>query len=304
MTFDIVLIGGRVIDPETNLDALRNIGIRDGRIMAISSEMLTGDQIIDVSDLVVSSGFIDLHVHGITNQEQEYQVRDGVTTALELEFGVPYLAEWYRSREAKAMINYGASVCWAVDRVRGIEAVNPAFEEVQHEVSAGDYRGIPSVMNHFSRAFSIELSDTGKVKMLEGIKSALTEGGVGIGVPIGYVGGASREEVFKIYQLAGEMHVPIFSHVRSGGTMAVQQAICDALLTNAPLHIVHINSVTQSEIGLAIEMVQTAKKQGFDITTELYPYPAGSTGLQTAIFDEGWQERLGVSYDALQWVAT
>ncbi|NND08636.1 MAG: D-glutamate deacylase [Saprospiraceae bacterium] len=303
-TFDIVLDGGRVIDPETGLDEVRNIGIRDGRIMAVSSEVLTGKQNIDVSNLVVSPGFIDLHVHGITNREQEYQARDGVTTALELEFGVPYLEKWYRSREGKALINYGASVNWAVNRVKGLDAMGPVFEEIEREISGGDFRGFPSVMNHFYRAFSVELSKIRTVEMLNGIRESLAAGGLGIGVPSGYIGGASREEVFRLYQLAGKMQVPIISHVRPGGTMAVQQAISNALLTNAPLHIVHINSVTRSEIGLAIEIVQTAQNKGFDITTELYPYPAGSTGLQTAIFDEGWQERLGISYDAIQWVAT
>jgi dihydroorotase len=70
------------------------------------------------------------------------------------------------------------------------------------------------------------------------------------------------------------------------------------------LHIVHINSSTLGQIGLGIEMVQTAQRKGYSITTELYPYPAGSTGLQSAVFDEGWQQRLGISYGDLQWVAT
>ena len=112
------------------------------------------------------------------------------------------------------------------------------------------------------------------------------------------------EEVFRVYQLAGELKATIFTHVREGGIMAVQQAIADAVLTGAPLHIVHINSATLGQIDFAIEMVQAAKNKGFDITTELYPYTAASTLLQSALFNEGWQERLGISYGDLQWVAT
>jgi predicted amidohydrolase len=91
--YDIVISGGRVIDPETKLDAIRNIGIIQNRVAQISSEPLKGKQTINAAGLVVSPGFIDLHVHGITNQEQEYQLHDGVTTALELEWGVPFLNE-------------------------------------------------------------------------------------------------------------------------------------------------------------------------------------------------------------------
>jgi hypothetical protein len=51
-------------------------------------------------------------------------------------------------------------------------------------------------------------------------------------------------------------------------------------------------------------MVSAAAQNGFDITTELYPYTAASTGLMMAMFDEGWQERLGIDYGDLQLVAT
>lgn len=302
--FDIVLTGGRVIDPETKLDEVRNIGIRDGRIMEISSRSLSGKENIDVSGLIVSPGFIDLHVHGITNKEQEYQVRDGVTTALELEVGVPLLGQWYQSREAKALINYGASANWAVSRVAERESSQTALDQLAQLIAADQYQGINSLMAQFSSTFPQSLTDAQVPDMLHHLRQALDEGGIGIGVPVGYIQGASREEIFRLYQLAGALQVPVFTHVRAGGTIAIQQAISDAVLTAAPLHIVHINSMALGEIELAIEMVQAAEKRGFDITTELYPYAAASTGLETAIFAPGWQERLGIDYPQLQWVAT
>src|SRR6185436_802194 len=89
--YDIVLKGGRVMDPETKLDAVKNIGIIHNRIAEISSEPLKGKQTIDANGLVVAPGFIDLHVHGRSNKEQEYQLHDGLTTALELEWGIENL---------------------------------------------------------------------------------------------------------------------------------------------------------------------------------------------------------------------
>jgi predicted amidohydrolase YtcJ len=99
--YDLVLEGGRVIDPETKLDAIRNVGIQNGRIMMISSETLKGKETVNVRGKVVSPGFIDLHVHGMTNVEQEYQLHDGVTTALELEWGMEHTGAWYESTEGQ-----------------------------------------------------------------------------------------------------------------------------------------------------------------------------------------------------------
>lgn len=110
--------------------------------------------------------------------------------------------------------------------------------------------------------------------------------------------------MFQVYKLAGELKALVFSHVRQPDIISVQEAISVAVLTGAPLHIVHINSMSLGNIGLSLEMVNAASKKGFDISTELYPYTAGSTGLQSAMFDDGWQQRLGISYGDLQWVAT
>ncbi len=301
--YDIVLQGGRVIDPETKLDAIRNIGIRDGQIIEISTKPLSGAENINVSGLIVSPGFIDLHVHGITNVEQEYQIKDGVTTALELEWGLPFLKEWYELRKSKAIINFGASVNWPITRVQSLASYQEQLSSLKETMST---KGLPVTMTMpaFGRSFYQELPVEKIPAMLEHVRASLKSGGLGISMPIGYLPGASTEEVFRTYQLAGELKSPVYAHVREGGIIAIQQVISDAVLTNAPLHISHINSMALSNINLAIEMVDIAQKSGFDITTELYPYTAGSTDLKSAIFDTGWQKKLGISFKDLQWVAS
>ncbi len=301
--YDIVLVGGRVIDPETKLDAIKNVGIRNNRIAEISSQPLKGKETIDVTGLVVAPGFIDLHAHGRTNKEQEYQVHDGVTTGLELEWGIEFLDKWYASRKGKALINYGASVCWPFERLRALGNFNKIEEELSQIVLNGQ-SGIENLLNKIKTASYESLSPDQINKLNEFIKGTLAEGAIGIGIPVAYVPGSKPEELFRVFQLAGTLQALVYTHVREGGIMAVQQVIADAILTGAPLHIVHINSSTLGQIGLGIEMVQTAQRKGYSITTELYPYPAGSTGLQSALFDEGWQQRLGITYGDLQWVAT
>lgn len=303
IVYDIVIEGGRVIDPETKLDATRNVGILGNRIAQISAEPLKGKEVINVKGLVVAPGFIDPHVHGISNVEQEYQLYDGITTALELELGVPHLKEWYTSRQSTAMINYGASANWGFARMLALENYSTEALELKQAATDGSMSG-NVIMSTMGGSYSKTLEQTQTTKMLATIKNELAAGGIGIGVFIGYIPGATAEEIFRVYQLAGEMQTTIFTHVREPNLTAVQQAISDAVLTNAPLHLVHINSMTLGQIKLGIEMVQAARNRGFNITTEIYPYTAASTGIYTNMFSDGWQQRLGIDYKDLQWVAS
>src|SRR5512133_3476364 len=108
--FDVVIANGRVMDPATNLDAVRQVGIRAGKIAAVSAAALRGKTTIDAKGLVVAPGVIDLHSHGQTPENYRFKARDGVTTALEMEVGVSPVAAWYRERDGRALINYGATV--------------------------------------------------------------------------------------------------------------------------------------------------------------------------------------------------
>src|SRR5438046_4467353 len=113
---DLVLEGGRVMDPETGLDAKRNVGIRDGKIVRISSEELSGRRVIHAAGLVVAPGFIDLHQHGQDIESQRVKALDGVTTALELEIGKPDVAAFLKSKDGHSLINYGTAASHAAAR--------------------------------------------------------------------------------------------------------------------------------------------------------------------------------------------
>jgi hypothetical protein len=303
IVYDVVLIGGRVIDPETKLDAVRNVGIINNRIAQISSEPMQGKEIINVKGLVVAPGFIDLHVHGRSNVEQEYQLHDGVTTALELEWGIENLKEWYASRNAKALINYGASVCWPYERFKAINKDEELLNELRG-MSIKGQSGLAAMQDRIQHTYTLGIEGNQMSSVLDNIKTSLAEGGIGIGVPIGYLPTTKPEEMYQVFKLAGELNALVFSHVRQPDIISIQEVIADAILTHAPLHIVHINSMSLGSIQMALDMVTAAQQNKFDITTELYSYTAASTRLQSAMFTEGWQQRLGISYEDLQWVAT
>src|SRR3989442_14793285 len=77
--YDLVLMGGRVLDPETALDARRNVGIRDGRIAAVTVEPLAGRGAPAGAGLVVAPGVLDLPAPGPGSESYRYYAHRGVT---------------------------------------------------------------------------------------------------------------------------------------------------------------------------------------------------------------------------------
>lgn len=295
--YDLVISGGRVMDPESALDMVRNVGVRDGKVAIITDRPLTGKIQLQAVGRVVAPGFIDLHAHGQTNQANEYQAHDGVTTALELEVGVPAVGTFLKSRAGNSILNFGATASHGA--MRAISLREFAAEAAGWKNSTQRWSEISQKARYKS------LTDPEEYTTLAAtMERGLIEGGLGLGVAHQYYPGAAREEIFRVFQMAERWKVPIFTHVRSMTVDAMQEMISNAAATGVSLHIVHVNSMSLSSIPLVLEMIDSARKRGLDITTEAYPYTAASTGIQSTIFDEGWQERLGISYGDVQWVAT
>ena len=288
--YDVVFVGGRVIDPETNLDATRHVGVTGGRIAAVSETPLEGRTTVDARGLVVTAGFIDLHSHGQDPENYAFKARDGVTTALEMEVGVSPVAAWYAAREGAAIVNYGAAsghipARMAVMRDSGVLLPRDTAAEL--------------VATAEERAQTIEL-----------VRQGLAEGGLGVGIGIAYTPSASREEILDLFELAAQRRVPVYAHMRSNGPVvpgaidSLQELLADSLATGASLHVVHITSMGLRDTPVLLRMIDGARRRGLDVTTEAYPYTAAQTDLSSAFFDTGWQARNGIDYGGLQWVAT
>jgi len=109
--YDVVILNGRVMDPETNFDGIRNVGIKDGLIATITEDDISGDETIDATDHVVAPGFIDTHFHWTRPIGYKVALRDGVTTAMDLEAGVygPRVDDWYQMHTGRSQVNYGTA---------------------------------------------------------------------------------------------------------------------------------------------------------------------------------------------------
>jgi len=289
--FEVVIANGRVMDPASGVDAVRNVGIRAGKIAAISADTLPGRTVLDAKGLIVAPGFIDLHSHGQTPENYRYKAMDGVTTALEMEVGISPVPAWYAAREGKAQVNFGAAAGHLPARIAVMHdsgTLLPRDKAVERAATVDEQR-----------------------ETLALVRRGLEDGALGIGVGIAYVPLVSRAEVLDLFKLAAEKKTALYIHMRNSGPLepgvidSLQEVIADAAATGASLHVVHITSMGLRETPLCLEMIAGARRRGLDVTTEAYPYTAGMTDLGSAIFSEGWQARQGgISFGDLQWALT
>jgi N-acyl-D-aspartate/D-glutamate deacylase len=292
---DVVIQGGRVMDPETGLDAVRSVAISQGRIARVSNEPLQGTRVLDARGLVVAPGFIDLHSHGQDAENDRLKALDGVTTALEMEIGVPDVAAFLARRRGKALVHHGATASHPFARVAAFDAAVPSGAVLPPAGKVTDDAATPEQLARIKDRLARELD----------------QGGLGIGMGITYTPGATRLEVIETFRLAAQRRVPVFTHVRSAGRIepgssieAVSEVIAAAAITGASLHIVHINSTGLRDAPECLRLVEGARARGLDVTTEGYPYGAGMTAVNSALFNPGWREKLAIDYKDLQLVET
>jgi len=289
--FDLVIANGRVMDPESGLEAVRNVGIRGGKIRAISSGALKGKQTIDAQGLVVAPGFIDLHEHGQEPRNYQFQAHDGVTTSLELEAGTDDVDKWYSAREGKSLINFGVSIGHI-----------PVRMKVMHDpgtfLATGDAARRPASAEDLA-------------SMTELMEKGFQRGALAEGMGVNYTPAASHEEIVDMFRVAAKYGASVHVHLRHAGLkepttglVGIEEVIAAAATTGAPLHVVHITSMGLKNTPELMAMVKGAREHGLDVTTECYPYTAGSTALQSAIFDSGWQENMGITFKDVQWAET
>src|SRR5580704_11836391 len=191
--YDLVIRNGRVMDPESDFDAIRSLGISDGKIQAISVAPLESGTVIDAAGLVVAPGFIDLHSHGQDAENYRYKAMDGVTTALEMEVGVADVDAWYNAREGNALINYGASVGHIPVRMR-----------IMHD--PGDF--LPSGDAAHRAATEDEIAECRRR-----IERGLLRGAAGVGLGIQYTPAASPREILDMFRVAARFRAACFVHL-------------------------------------------------------------------------------------------
>ncbi len=287
---DVVITGGRVIDPESGLDGIRSVGIRGGKVITIATGELTGAKVIDATGLVVAPGFIDLHVHGQDDENYRTMALDGVTTALELEVGTEDVPGFYASREGKALINYGASVGHIRTRMAVMGDQGPFLP-----IGPGGRQAA---------------SDAEITEMRNRIDAGLSQGALGVGFGLQYTPAATKWEVLEMFRAAAKYGAPALVHTRSWGTTdpgssveSYLEVIAAAAVTGAPLHFHHLNSTSLESTPRTLQVVEEARARGLQVTAEAYPYSAGMTDISSPLLDQ-FENAPDSVYGKMQLVST
>jgi cytosine/adenosine deaminase-related metal-dependent hydrolase len=286
---DLVIRGGRVMDPETGLDAIRDIGVTDGVIRAISASPLPGSEVIDATGLVVAPGFIDLHQHTWDAESHRLKIRDGVTSILELEVGTDDVSKWYANLEGKLPLHFGVAVGHIPVRMRVM----------------GDFPGF--LPKSDSKAATVTASPDQIENLKAGIARGLEAGAVAVGFGIRYTPAATSLEILEMFRVAAAYRASCHVHLReraARGIGSTVELIGMSAITGAPLHLVHLPATGSQATPDLLRIVADAQSRALDVTAEMYPWTAGMTDISAAMFGEGWQQEYGIDYDALQWGAT
>ena len=278
ITYDAVLRGGRVIDPESGLDAVRDVGIAGGRVAAVGVGLAPGRQEAYVAGQVVTAGFVDLHSHAHDLGSARLRVTDGVTTALELEAGVtPVAAAYAAAATAGRPLNYGFAASWAMARM-------DVLADLKFDGSIG-----PMFANLGNRQWGRAASPPEIDRILGLLEADLADGALGIGLLVGYAPGASPAEYLRVAALAAAGGAATFTHARDliefapdGVIDGAEEIVRAAGETGARMHYCHVNSTTIRHADRVLGLIERAQQAGARVSTEAYPYGAGMTGIGAA----------------------
>ena len=273
--FDIVLRGGRVIDPESGLDAVQDVAIAGDRIARIGTALPAGRREADATGQVVTAGFIDLHSHASDLGSARLQATDGVTTALELEAGVaPVRVAYERAAAAGRPVNYGFATSWVQARMEALAGVQPD----------GNAR---TVFAHLANpAWQRAASGPEVRRLLDRLEADIADGALGIGVLAGYAPAAAPAVYLGVAAVAATAGVPTYTHSRDLVEFApdtlidgAEEIVRAAGETGAHMHFCHVNSTTARHADRVFGLVERARRAGARVSTEAYPYGAGMTGI-------------------------
>ncbi len=300
--YDVVILNGRVMDPETGFDQIANVGINNGWITEITADAIEGAETIDATGHVVAPGFIDLEQHGLRPFGIKLNLRDGVTTQMDFEVGALNIPEWYAEREGNRQANFGTVVGQEFARMRvhdglALEGPNvsmPYFFDYRIDAAEDGVDGWSVTRSTLDQMNEITAT----------LDEGLRQGALGVGSTIGYAReGITTYEMFEAQKIAAQYGRLTAAHHRfhpSASTPIETATGANELLTNAmvlgaSLQLHHTNDYGWWEIE---EKMQLARARGHNVWSTWYPWTAGSGNYGASILGpDNWEGSMGYKYE-------
>lgn len=268
---DILIKNGKIIDGTGNSWFYGDIAVKDGKIIAVGKlSQYQSANTIDAKQQVVAPGFIDVHGHiegGIfTTPTADNYIYDGVTTVI--------------------TGNCGGS---ATDLRRFFSRVDSTHTAINVASLVGHNTVREQIMKRDNR---LSTSDEQK-RMDQLVEQAMKDGAVGLSTGLIYIPGtfANTAEVVSLAKAAAKYNGVYASHIRNEENKvvdAINEAIQVGKEANIPVQISHFKVSGRASWGKSattIELIREARKAGWDVTIDQYPYTASSTNLGVRLPD-------------------
>jgi len=279
---DVVILNGRVMDPETNFDAVRNVCVSGDRILAITEKEISGKNTIDASGHVVAPGFINTHNHGFALFDQKVLAYDGLTTLLDTEGGGADVTRFYDAKKDNALLNYGIGVGHEAIRRVVMDAVDVEISSDPTDSYAS--RGVAEEDGHGSWALDIPTEEQYE-QIYTMVEQGLRGGAVSVASSVGYMGyGVPPKEMFMLQKIAKKYERFLGCHTRFGPTeslpkhysLGTREVIANAVALDGALILSHINNQGWDEI---YELSRRLQDRGMTVFAEYYPHIFGSPNI-------------------------
>ncbi|CDQ18152.1 N-acyl-D-amino-acid deacylase [Halobacillus karajensis] len=304
---DTVIKNGKVVDGTGNPWFYGNVGIKEGRIVAVGPNISDdAKETIDIKGKIVSPGFIDGHCHSdlmiLDFPESEIKLQQGVTTEVVGNCGLAPVP--VNPLHKVALQTYVEPVLGKANKDWKWETISEYFNELDKSlisenvasyVAHGSLR--IAVMGFDNRPPTKEEMEEMKYILEEGMKA----GAIGLSIGLLYSPGSysTKEELAELCQVVAKYNGVFSTHIRGEGNNlipSIKEVIWIANKANVPLHISHLKAAGKRNWGKvieAMEIIENARSNGMDVTCDVYPYSAGSTMLTTLL--PPWSLEGGIS---------
>jgi len=281
--YDLVILNGRVMDPETEFDAVRNVGVKDGKIAVITEKKISGKETIDAAGLVVAPGFIDTHFHALDGLSIRLCALDGVTTGMDLEMGSTNVDKWYAAMKDAWPLNYGTSASQEGARMM---VLDPGFDYSKPLDAPGLFAKRDEIAKKGVSGWNVTRSNLEQMNQINSLLDEwLREGALGVASTIGYARtGISTYEMFEAQRTAARYGRLTAAHTRFHGNpttpmeapLGYDELMLNGVVLNAPVINQHDNDYGWWEVE---EKARALREEGYNVWSEYYPYDAAATGI-------------------------
>lgn len=286
---DWVIRGAMVYDGSGGPAFEADIAITGDRIEAVGPGLPGGAQELDARDLGLAPGFIDTHSHSdlvlLVDPHAQSKVRQGVTTEIAGQDGSsvgPWGEQRYQETRESYRARYGIEI--------GFRDVGGFFRQLEAQpaaVNLASMVGHGTLHTYGVAGSSRPATDAERRRMAGLVAEAARAGACGVSSGLEYLPGAfaDLDELAAVAAPFRGTGLPYATHMRNEDDRllaAIEEALNVGRRAGVAVHLSHLKAQGQRnwwKAGVVLEMIDAARVGGLDVTFDVYPYVAYSTGL-------------------------